>query len=107
MLPKAEKACFAIADVSGYTGGAKILLSYTFEERGDGGTRFEFRVATPKPKDLPFYERVRPTIEANFTAGFDILRTMVAERRAASSVEDEPPLPVSHERFLTQPHQTR
>ena len=107
MLPKAEKACFAIADVSGYTGGAKILLSYTFEERGDGGTRFEFRVATPKPKDLPFYERVRPTIEANFTAGFDILRTMVAERRAASTVENEPPLPVSRERFLTQPQHTR
>jgi hypothetical protein len=107
MLPKAEKACFAIADVSGYTGGAKILLSYTFEERGDGRTRFEFRVATPKPKDLPFYERVRPTIEANFTAGFDILRTMVAERRAASTAENEPPLPVSRERFLTQPHHTR
>ena len=62
-------------------GAPKILFSYTFEERDDGGTHFEFRVAKPKPKDLPFYERVRPTIEANFTAGFDILRTMVAERR--------------------------
>jgi uncharacterized protein YndB with AHSA1/START domain len=88
-------------------GAAKILFSYVFEDGGDGGTRFEFRVATPKPKDLPFYERVRPTIEANFTAGFDILRTMVAERRAASTAENEPPLPVSRERFLTQPHHTR
>jgi hypothetical protein len=70
---------------------------------GEGGTHFEFRIAKPKPKDLPFYERVRPTLEANFTAGFDILRTMVAERAAASTVEDEPPLPVSRERFLTQP----
>jgi len=84
-------------------GAPKILFSYTFEERGDGGTHFEFRVAKPKPKDLPFYERVRPTVEADFTAGFDILRTMVAERMAASSVEDEPPLPVSRERFLTEP----
>ena len=83
------------------------MFSYTFEDRDDGGAHFEFRVAKPKPKDLPFYERVRPTIEANFTAGFDILRTMAAERRAASTVEDEPPLPVSRERFLTQPHQTR
>ena len=88
-------------------GAPKILFSYTFEERDDGGAHFEFRVATPKPKDLPFYERVRPTIEANFTAGFDILRSMVAERRAASTVEDEPPLPVSRERFLTQAHHTR
>lgn len=88
-------------------GAPKILFSYTFEERDDGGAHFEFRIAKPKPKDLPFYERVRPTIEANFTAGFDILRTMVAERLAASTVEDEPPLPVSGERFLTQPLHAR
>jgi hypothetical protein len=88
-------------------GAAKILLSYVFEDGADGGTHFEFRVARPKPKDLPFYERVRPTIEANFTAGFDILRTMVAERLASSTVEDEPPLPVSRERFVTQPLHAR
>jgi hypothetical protein len=32
-----------------------------FEDRDDGGTHFEFRIAKPKPKDLPFYERVKPT----------------------------------------------
>jgi uncharacterized protein YndB with AHSA1/START domain len=84
-------------------GAPKILFSYTFEEGSDGGTHFEFRVAKPKSKDMPFYERVRPTVEADFTAGFDILRTMVTERAAASIVEDEPPLPVSRERFLTAP----
>ncbi|MGB7976962.1 MAG: DUF2652 domain-containing protein [Roseiarcus sp.] len=88
-------------------GAPKILFSYTFEDRDDGGAHFEFRVAKPKAKDLPFFERVRPTIEANFTAGFDILRAMVAERTAASTGEDEPSLPVSRERFLTQPRQTR
>jgi hypothetical protein len=50
---------------------------------------------------------VRPTLEANFTAGFDILRTMVTEHLAASTVEDEPPLPVSRERFVTQPLHAR
>jgi len=84
-------------------GAPKILFSYTFEDSGDGGTHFEFRIARPKPKDLSFYERVRPTLEANFTAGFDTLRTMVAERAAASTVEDEPPLPVLRERFATEP----
>jgi uncharacterized protein YndB with AHSA1/START domain len=87
-------------------GAPKILFSYTFEERGDSGTHFEFRVAKPKPKDMPFYERVRPTVEADFTAGFEILRTMVAER-AASTLEDEPPLPVSPRRFVTQPVHSR
>ena len=80
-------------------GAPKILFSYTFEERDDGGTHFEFRVAKPRPKDPPFYERVRSTVEANFTAGFDILRAMAAERAAASTVEDEPPLPALRERF--------
>jgi uncharacterized protein YndB with AHSA1/START domain len=84
-------------------GAPKILFSYTFEERSDGGAHFEFRIANPKPKDLPFYERVRPTLEANFTVGFDILRSMLAERPTASTVDDEPPLPVSRERFVTQP----
>jgi hypothetical protein len=50
---------------------------------------------------------VRPTLDANFTAGFDILRTMVTEHLAASTVEDEPPLPVSRERFVTQPLHAR
>lgn len=88
-------------------GAPKILFSYVFEDGGDGGTHFEFRVARPKPKDLAFYERVWPTTEANFTAGFDILRTMVAERATASPPEDEPPLPISRERFATQPLRAR
>jgi Protein of unknown function (DUF2652) len=88
-------------------GAPKILFSYTFEEHDDGGAHFEFRVAKPKPKDLPFYERVRPTIEANFTAGFDILRTMVAEQATALTIENEPALPVSRVRFLTQPLHSR
>ena len=83
------------------------MFSYTFEDRDDGDAHFEFRVAKPKPKDLPFHERVRPTIEANFTAGFDILRSMVTERLASSTIEDEPPLPVSRERFVTQPLHAR
>ncbi len=84
-------------------GAPKILMSYTFEERGDGGTHFEFRIARPKAKDLPFYEQVRPMTEANFTVGFDILRSMAAERLSVSPPGDEPPLPVSRERFATQP----
>jgi uncharacterized protein YndB with AHSA1/START domain len=88
-------------------GAPKILFSYVFEDGGDGGTHFEFRIAKPKPKDLPFFEKVRPAVLQNFTAGFDILREMVAERAAASAVEDEPPLPVLRERFATEPLRAR
>jgi hypothetical protein len=73
----------------------------------DGGTHFEFRVARPKPKNLPFFEQVRPAVQENFAIGFDIVRSMLAERQTASTVEDEPPLPVSRDRFLTQPLHAR
>jgi uncharacterized protein YndB with AHSA1/START domain len=88
-------------------GAPKILMTYAFERRADGGTRFELRFAKPKPKDLPFFEQVWPTVENNFHAGFDILRTMLEERATASDVAGEPTIPASRERFLTQPVHAR
>jgi uncharacterized protein YndB with AHSA1/START domain len=88
-------------------GTPKFLMTYAFEERDDGGTHFEFRVAKPKPKDLPFYEQVWPTVEKNFNVGFEILRTMLEEQRAALAAADEPALPVSRARFATQPVHAR
>ncbi|WP_158813058.1 DUF2652 domain-containing protein [Methylocapsa sp. S129] len=84
-------------------GASKILFTYAFEGRADGGTRFELRFAKPKPKDLAFFEQVWPTVRSNFEAGLDILRSMLEERAAASDVAGEPSIPVSRERFLTQP----
>ena len=37
-------------------GASKVLMSYAFGERADGGTHFEVRFAKPKPEDLRFYE---------------------------------------------------
>jgi hypothetical protein len=84
-------------------GAAKILMTYAFEGRADGGTHFELRFAKPKPKDLAFFEQVWPTVQNNFQVGFDIVRAMLEERATASDVESEPSLPASRERFLTQP----
>ena len=93
-----------LATVLPIPGAAKILHSFTFEERDGGGTHFEFRIAKPKPKDAPFYEQVGPTVRERYTARLDALGAMLAERQtAAAPAEDEPPLPVSRERFLTQP----
>jgi uncharacterized protein YndB with AHSA1/START domain len=84
-------------------GAPKMLMTYAFDERDDGGTHFEFRVAKPKPKDLPFYEQVWPMVEKNFNVGFEILRSMLEEQGQALAAADEPALRVSRERFLTQP----
>ncbi len=88
-------------------GAPKILMSYAFDEREDGGTHFELRIAKPKPKDLPFYEQVWPTVQSNFNVGFQTLRLMLEEQKGSPAVVDEPPVPTSGERFLTQPVHAR
>ena len=60
-------------------------------------------VEPPKPKDLPFYEQIWPTVHGNYTTGFDILHSMLAEEAGSPAVVDEPPMPASAEQFLTQP----
>jgi hypothetical protein len=84
-------------------GAPKILLTYAFEGRPDGGTRFELRFAKPKAKDLSFFEQVWPTVQSNFDVGLAIVRSMLEERAAAWDVGGEPSIPVSRERFLSQP----
>jgi uncharacterized protein YndB with AHSA1/START domain len=85
----------------------KILMSYAFDERADGGTHFEVRFAKPKPKELPFFEHIWPDVQSKFAGEFEILRALLAEQAKAAAGVEEPPLPVSRERFLTQPFRAR
>jgi hypothetical protein len=82
-------------------------MSYAFDERADGAAHFEVRFAKPKPKDLPFFEHIWPNVQAKFVGEFEILRALLAEQAKAGAAADEPPLPVSRERFLTQPFRPR
>ncbi len=72
-------------------GAPKILMSYVFEERPDGGAHFEARFARPKPKDLPFFESIWTNVQKKFTGEFEILRDLLAETAAT----DEPAPPIS------------
>ena len=82
-------------------GAPKVLMSYAFVDRPDGGTRVEIRVAKPKPKDRAFLEQVGPEFAKTIAGEVATLRTMI--EGVAATTRDEPPLPVSDERFLTQP----
>ena len=46
-------------------GAPKILMSYAFGGLADGGAHFEVHFAKPKPKDLPFLERICRTCKAS------------------------------------------
>ena len=83
-------------------GAPKVTLTYAFEER-PAGTHIEVRIAKPKPKDAAFLEKMGPMWIEQFTMGFKMLRLMLEGQTATPAVVEEPALPVSSERFITQP----
>jgi uncharacterized protein YndB with AHSA1/START domain len=83
-------------------GAPKVTLTYAFEER-PAGTHIELRIAKPKPKDAAFLEKMGPMWIEQFTMGFKMLRLMLEGQTATPAVVEEPALPVSSERFITQP----
>ena len=80
----------------------KVFLTYAFLESAGGCTHVEIRVAKPKPKDRAFLEKVGAEFQKTITSEIATLRLMIEGQKRASPVE-EPTLPVSAERFLTQP----
>lgn len=85
----------------------KVLMTYAFSENASGGTHIEIRVAKPKPKDKAFLEQVGPEFQKNITNEVATLRQMLEGRYGVAAGVEEADLPVSSERFLTQPVQAR
>ncbi len=85
----------------------KVLMTYAFSESAGGGTHIEIRVAKPKPKDKAFLEQVGPEFQKNITNEVATLRLMLEGQQGAAAAVEEPALPVSGERFLTQPVHAR
>jgi len=81
----------------------KVLMTYAFSEGPGGETHVEIRVAKPKPKDQAFLDQVGPEFHKNITNEVATLRRMLEQQQAAGGSVEEPDLPVSAERFLTQP----
>lgn len=84
----------------------KVILTYAFLENAGGGTHIEIRVAKPKPKDKAFLERVGAEFQKNITSEVATLRQMLEGQNGGAAAVGEPTLPVSAERFLTQPVHT-
>ena len=84
-------------------GAPKVLLTYAFLESAGGGTHVEIRVAKPKPKDQAFLEQVGAQFQKTITNEVATLRHMLEGQEGAPAAVEEPTLPVSAERFLSQP----
>jgi uncharacterized protein YndB with AHSA1/START domain len=75
----------------------KIPMTYAFEEREDGGTRVEIRIAAPKPKDRAFVEHAAAHFKDTITREVAVLKGMI---ETAAEPGDEPPAPRSEGRHL-------
>ena len=84
-------------------GAPKVIMTYVFLENAGGGTHIEIRVAKPKPKDKAFLDKVGAEFQKSITSEVATLRLMLEGQKGALAVVEEPPLPISSERFLTQP----
>ena len=89
-------------------GAPKVRMTYAFSDAADsasagGGTHIEIRVAKPKPKDKAFLEQVGAEFQKTITSEVATLRRMLEGQKGAPAAVEEPALPVSAARFLTQP----
>jgi len=84
-------------------GAPKIPMTYTFSEHADGHTTVEIRIAKPKPKDREFLSKVAETFKDHITHEVEALRLIIEGQDAGQATIEEPPLPVSAQRFQRQP----
>ena len=84
-------------------GAPKIAVTYALQDRPDGATHLEIRIAKPKPKDHGFVDQVGAHYKADITKAIEGLQPMLARQEASGAAIDEPPPPRSNARFLTEP----
>jgi uncharacterized protein YndB with AHSA1/START domain len=84
-------------------GAPKVVMTRALEERPDGTTHLEMRIAKPKAKDKAFLDQVAPKFADDVTKGIATLRQLLEGQQPSVAVIDEPALKSSSERFLTEP----
>jgi uncharacterized protein YndB with AHSA1/START domain len=94
---------FTMATLVPVPDAPKVILTYAFQEGASGGTHIEIRVAKPKPKDKAFLDQVGAEYQKTITSAVANLRPMLEGRKDARAEIEEPTLPASAERFLTEP----
>jgi Protein of unknown function (DUF2652)/Polyketide cyclase / dehydrase and lipid transport len=93
---------FTVSTLLPMPGAPKVVMTRAVQERPNGTTRLEMRIAKPKPKDTAFVDQIAPKFKEDVTKAIGSLR-QILEGQTSIAVIDEPPLMPSNERFLTEP----
>jgi hypothetical protein len=94
---------FTVSTLLPIPGAPKIMMTHAFQDRINGATHIEMRVAKPKPKDKAFVDQAGAKFKGNITKAIGNLQLMLERQQTSLSVIDEPHLTASSERFLTEP----
>jgi uncharacterized protein YndB with AHSA1/START domain len=94
---------FTLSALLPIPGAPKVVMTRALQERPDGTTHLEMRIAKPKAKDKAFLDQVAPKFAEDVTKGIATLRQLLEGQQTSVAVIDEPALKSSNERFLTEP----
>ena len=94
---------FTVSSLLPIPGAPKVVMTRALQDRPNGVTHIEFRVAKPKPKDMAFVDQIGPKFAVDLTKAIETLRRMLEGQQTSIAVIDEPPLMPSNEQFLTEP----
>jgi uncharacterized protein DUF2652/polyketide cyclase/dehydrase/lipid transport protein len=94
---------FTLSALLPIPGAPKVVMTRAVQERPNGMTHLEMRIAKPKAKDKGFLDQVAPKFVEDVNKGIATLRQLLEGQQTSVAVIDEPPLMPSNERFLTEP----
>ena len=92
---------FTVSTLLPIPGAPKIMMTHAMQDRSNGVTRIQMRVAKPKLKDKAFVDQAGAKFKENITKAVGNLRLMLEGQQPSIVLIDEPPLMLSSERFLT------
>jgi uncharacterized protein YndB with AHSA1/START domain len=86
-------------------GGPKVLFTTVFADRPEGGTHVEIRVGKAPGREKDASDDLVAGLRQVLTEMMETYRSILDREMGTPAAVEEPPLPVSSERFLTSPVQ--
>jgi uncharacterized protein YndB with AHSA1/START domain len=94
---------FTMSTLLPIPGTPKIVMTRALEDRPNGTTHLDMRIAKPKPKDKAFVDQAGAKFKEDITKAVGKLRALLEGQETPVAPLDEPLLLPANERFLTEP----